>query len=176
MCCSTLSLVSCSLGVVQACTNRSGVPRAPCRLNSVCAGNRLMASVAGVYTLSVANSQAEAVKGSPLEIAIMPNVISAAHSSAELAHSSIVAGSQAELLLTARDMYGNQVWVCLTATRKAPSLMPIHEARSMLGLLSLTRQKGVCCLHNHQTMAQFWPCTSEFAFSACTILHNRTHS
>jgi len=98
------------------------------------------------------------VKGSPLEITIVPNVISAAHSSAELAHSSIVAGSQAELLLTARDMYGNQVWFCLTAKRKAPGMMSIHEARLMLGVL--TRQKGICCLHNHQTMAQFWPCTS----------------
>lgn len=62
-----------------------------------------------MHTLSVANSQAEAVKGSPLQITVVPNVMSAAHSSAELAHSSIVAGSRAELLLTARDVYGNQV-------------------------------------------------------------------
>jgi len=33
--------------------------------------------------------------------------------------SSVMAGSQAEMLLTARDVYGNQVWVCLTATGKA---------------------------------------------------------
>ncbi|DBA83503.1 TPA: hypothetical protein ACH3X2_006431 [Trebouxia sp. C0005] len=70
---------------------------------------QVIASVAGVYTLSVANAQAEAVRGSPLQITVVPNVMSAAHSSAELAHSSILAGSQAELLLTARDIYGNQI-------------------------------------------------------------------
>lgn len=140
----------------------------------MCAGNRVIASVAGVYTLSVANAQAEAVRGSPLQITVVPNVMSAAHSSAELAHSSILAGSQAELLLTARDIYGNQVLVCRTA--KASDLMFIHVARSMFGLLSLKLQKGLCCSHNHQVTAQFWACASMFAFPACMILHNRKHS
>lgn len=74
------------------------------------AAYRLRALTAGKYTLSLTNSHGEAVKETPIDIKVQPSVVSAARSSAELLHNSIVAGAKAELVLTPRDMYGNEVW------------------------------------------------------------------
>lgn len=70
--------------------------------------------VAGEYGLSVTNPHGDVLMGSPFAISIQPGPISAKHSCLELLHeSSIVAGSEAQLKLSACDQHGNQVRQCL---------------------------------------------------------------
>lgn len=70
--------------------------------------------IAGEYGLSVTNPQGDLLMGSPFAISIRPGPISAKHSSLKLLHeTSIVAGSEAQLKLTACDQHGNQVRQCL---------------------------------------------------------------
>ena len=90
------------------------------------AAYRLRALTAGKYILSLTNSHGEAVKGTPLDIKVQPSVVSATRSSAELLQNSIMAGAKAELELTPRDMYGNEVrWMSeqRQATRPVTTLL-----------------------------------------------------
>lgn len=74
---------------------------------------RLQGTTAGEYKLSVANSHGDALKGSPFAISLQHGLISPTHSSLQLLPStSIVAGSEIQLELNARDRWGNQVRPC----------------------------------------------------------------
>ncbi|KAL0032084.1 hypothetical protein WJX77_004214 [Trebouxia sp. C0004] len=123
---------------------------------------QVMASVAGVYTLSVANSQAEAVRGCPLEVTVVPNVISAAHSSVKLAHSSVVAGSQADLLLTARDVFGNKIQSMeadvFKASIEGPQSLTFGHHHSNEAYSAHIERAGSYLVHAHLGGSQIFDC------------------